>query len=122
MGLAWHSISYNLPSTEITGFDFVNDTLYLSTYGGGIEAIYNFSFSMLPGTLIGAVGANVSSVLLNGTQLSLHSDRFLDFAQPGTYELQTFNISGVEINSQIIKISSFNTTFVNELLHFTVII
>ena len=113
MGLAWHSISYNLPSTEITGFDFVNDTLYLSTYGGGIEAIYNFSFSMLPGTLIGAVGANVSSVLLNGTQLSLHSDRFLDFAQPGTYELQTFNISGVEINSQIIKISSFNTTYVN---------
>ncbi len=113
MGLAWHSISYNLPSTEITGFDFVNDTLYLSTYGGGIEAIYNFSFSVLPGTLIGTVGANVSSVLLNGTQLSLHSDRFLDFVQPGTYELQTFNISGVEINSQRIKISSFNTTYVN---------
>ncbi|MHB1439429.1 MAG: WD40/YVTN/BNR-like repeat-containing protein [Cuniculiplasma sp.] len=114
-GTSWYNISYNLISGELTDLAFENDTLFVSTYGEGIVAIKNFSTSTLPGTLRGHVAHTVTSLEVNGSQVSLHHGYYTKYLSPGTYNVTLRNLvnNSVFLVYKSVKIRSFSNVYYN---------
>ena len=83
-GTTWKPISYNLLSGMITFGEYVNNTLYVSTFGEGIMKLKIDSLSSLPGTINGVAPIG-SVVTINGSQINLYDGHFRLFLKPGTY-------------------------------------
>jgi len=109
-GKNWYNISYNLYSGQADDLEFANDTLYIATYGAGLEEIRNFSLQSLPGTVNGNIFNNLN-VYLNGEQIKTYEGHFRLFLKPGLY---TFNITGMNFSeTKIINVQPMEVYFIN---------
>ncbi len=116
-GQNWNSISYNLLSGQVTYAVFVNDTLYISTYGQGILKYANFSLETLPGTLNGFVrGSGVQEIEINGTNIPVLDGHFTARLKPGVYTVREIPVEDgytSEYNVTVYPMSVINLTFNN---------
>lgn len=112
LGKTWNSISYNLHSGQVTGIDFVNGTLYISTYGEGDLEMKNFSVQSLPGTINGDIrGASNLQVTLNDKQIETYDGQFEEFLPGGTYYVNATWTGGSK--DFVINLSPMQTASVN---------
>ncbi|MFP3300756.1 MAG: hypothetical protein RXN92_06790, partial [Thermoplasmatales archaeon] len=94
LGKNWKDISYNLYSGQVDDLEFVNDTLFIATYGAGLEEIKGFSLQSLPGTINGYTNVNNLNITINGQPINIYEGHFRVFLKPGNYTL-SYLLNGV---------------------------
>lgn len=100
LGKNWKDISYNLYSGQVDDLEFVNDTLFVATYGAGLEEIKGFSLQSLPGTINGYTNVNNLNITINGQPINTYEGHFRVFLKPGNYTL-SYLLNGVAKNITI---------------------
>jgi len=106
-GRSWVPINFNLRSGEVTSACYVNNDLYISTYGEGILVWRNFSVSTIPATINGFVGVPGATVSVNGSQVPVYEGHWQAFLKPANYVI-TISAQGLS-KTYVLHLSPMQT-------------
>jgi hypothetical protein len=95
LGRHWSSINYNLLSGQVTWAAYINSSLYISTYGEGIQVWHNFSIENLSATVSGNLsGYNGFNVKIDGVTVPIYDGHYSKYIPPGQYNISISWVGG----------------------------